>query len=167
MGAWHQASNIKKLYGHRSLALNACSIIGLTAVRDIISGACTGYLEVADCSLGIDGRESGINKHNKLGRYRSQQAYGKLPTFQVSQGHMVVILAIDLPTFEVASVRLKAYQRRRVVKALELAYLFKVVDLPDDGLPTRPMSGSRGIWSQTCLDMKCTRGRSRKILAVR
>jgi hypothetical protein len=24
-------------------------------------------------------------------------------------------------------------------------YLFKVVDLPDDGLPTRPMRGSRGI----------------------
>jgi len=24
-------------------------------------------------------------------------------------------------------------------------YLFNVVDLPDDGLPTRPMRGSRGI----------------------
>ena len=24
-------------------------------------------------------------------------------------------------------------------------YLFRVVDLPDDGFPTRPMSGSRGI----------------------
>jgi hypothetical protein len=25
------------------------------------------------------------------------------------------------------------------------AHLFKVVDLPDEGLPTRPMSGSRGM----------------------
>lgn len=28
---------------------------------------------------------------------------------------------------------------------LQSTYLFKVVDLPDDGLPTRPISGSRGI----------------------
>lgn len=26
-----------------------------------------------------------------------------------------------------------------------MAYLFKVVDFPDDGLPTRPINGSRGI----------------------
>ena len=28
-------------------------------------------------------------------------------------------------------------------------YLFKVVDLPDDGLPTKPMRGSRGITNLT------------------
>lgn len=26
-----------------------------------------------------------------------------------------------------------------------ITHLFRVVDLPDEGLPTRPMSGSRGI----------------------
>jgi hypothetical protein len=29
------------------------------------------------------------------------------------------------------------------------AHLFRVVDLPDDGLPTRPISGSRGIFNQS------------------
>lgn len=38
-----------------------------------------------------------------------------------------------LPTFAVVSVR-----------------LFSVVDLPDDGLPTRPIRGSRGISNGGC-----------------
>ena len=29
-----------------------------------------------------------------------------------------------------------------------IAHLFRVVDLPDEGLPTRPMRGSRGIVGQ-------------------
>lgn len=29
-----------------------------------------------------------------------------------------------------------------------IAHLFRVVDLPDEGLPTRPMRGSRGIFGQ-------------------
>ena len=28
---------------------------------------------------------------------------------------------------------------------IDLAHLFNVVDLPEDGLPTRPINGSRGI----------------------
>ena len=37
-----------------------------------------------------------------------------------------------------------------------MAYLFKVVDLPDDGFPTRPMSGSRGIATfKKSLPQKC------------
>ena len=47
-----------------------------------------------------------------------------------------------------------AYQFR----AIELPYLFKVVDLPDEGLPTRPINGSRGM-------MACGRSSSRSHLS--
>ena len=53
----------------------------------------------------------------------------------------------DLPTFEVASVKL---QNRISVQSLHchgwgIIYLFRVVDLPAEGLPTNPISGSRGM----------------------
>lgn len=52
----------------------------------------------------------------------------------------------DLPTFEVASVKLRVEVRERPLQLFDgLAYLFRVVDFPADGLPTNPMSGSRGI----------------------
>ena len=60
-------------------------------------------------------------------------AHGKLPAYPTS-----VVFTINqcwhyLPTLEVASVR-----------------LFSVVDFPDEGFPTRPMRGSRGIEAASC-----------------
>lgn len=52
---------------------------------------------------------------------------GKLPA-TASQSSFSIGVSMDLPTFEVASVK-----------------LFNVVDLPDEGLPTKPMRGSRGM----------------------
>jgi len=53
-----------------------------------------------------------------------------------------------LPTLEEASVKLFEDLDCRDFSCFGTAldgYLFRVVDLPDDGLPTRPMRGSRGI----------------------
>ena len=52
---------------------------------------------------------------------------------------------MDLPTLELASVRLKLVRKSFDIRTESRQYLFRVVDLPDDGFPTRPMSGSRGI----------------------
>ena len=55
---------------------------------------------------------------------------------------------MDLPTFELASVRLDLMENELenlLAWELSVAYLFKVVDLPEDGFPTRPIRGSRGI----------------------
>lgn len=55
---------------------------------------------------------------------------------------------VDSPTFEEASVKLNidqfSTQPSSATKILG-AYLFSVVDLPDEGLPTRAIKGSRGI----------------------
>ena len=69
-----------------------------------------------------------------------------------------------LPTLEEASVKLfedlDCYDFSCFGADLD-GYLFRVVDLPDDGLPTRPMSGSRGIlgvWRGTRKDRKVLEG---------
>jgi hypothetical protein len=53
------------------------------------------------------------------------------------------------PTLDVASVKLPncihALDRDIDKEGGAEAHLLSVVDLPDEGLPTRPMSGSRGI----------------------
>lgn len=55
----------------------------------------------------------------------------------------------DTPTLLDASVKLLASQLDRASLAgngwMPGAHLFSIVDFPDEGLPTRPMSGSRGI----------------------
>jgi len=51
-----------------------------------------------------------------------------------------------MPTLELASVKLEIRDQQVLRRSWRTAqYLFSVVDLPDDGLPTNPMSGSRGI----------------------
>lgn len=50
------------------------------------------------------------------------------------------VLEVGAPTFAVVSVK-----------------LLRVVDLPDDGLPTRPISGSRGMlpWGMCTVYERC------------
>jgi hypothetical protein len=53
---------------------------------------------------------------------------------------------MPIPTFEDASVKLVKDQNGRVDCAWRsCANLFSIVDLPDEGLPTRPINGSRPI----------------------
>ena len=51
-----------------------------------------------------------------------------------------------LPTLELASVKLRPRIRPKQLYYCSISYLFNVVDLPDDGLPTRPIKGSLGIY---------------------
>jgi hypothetical protein len=56
-----------------------------------------------------------------------------------------------MPTLELASVKLETPDQqvlRRSWRTIE--YLFSVVDLPEDGLPTSPMRGSLGM---VCYDV--------------
>ncbi len=78
-------------------------------------------------------------------------SYGKFPASPSQSSTLVEdTVFVDLPTLELASVRLSVTTRDQKITwdirmGGYLPYLFKVVDLPDDGFPTRPMSGSRGI----------------------
>lgn len=51
------------------------------------------------------------------------------------------------PTLDEASVRLNGdnFQRRAASDDRTVANLFRVVDFPEDGFPTNPIKGSRGI----------------------
>jgi hypothetical protein len=82
-------------------------------------------------------------------------SYGKFPGEDYHQHHpMFITLShiLNLPTFEVASVRLSVFDQYRTHIRVRIDYLFNVVDFPDEGLPTRAMRGSRGILS--CFHIK-------------
>jgi hypothetical protein len=59
MRAGNKAGNIKEFYGDGSPPLGTGAVVGFAAVGYVKAGAGTGNLEVADCALGIDGREPG------------------------------------------------------------------------------------------------------------
>lgn len=72
-------------------------------------------------------------------------AYGKLP-IQHSQHRGMFSSSLEtLPTLELASVKLRHSGLDYAAEQVRTAYLLSVVDLPDDGFPTKPMRGSRGI----------------------
>ena len=71
-------------------------------------------------------------------------SYGKLPESNGQPGSLGVRhSSSDLPTFELASVKLGG--RQLGYEQAENAHLFRVVLFPEDGLPTRPIRGSRGM----------------------
>jgi hypothetical protein len=56
--AWNETGDIEKFYGDGSSAFDTATVVGLAAVREVKACAGAGDLEIADCALGIDGRES-------------------------------------------------------------------------------------------------------------
>jgi hypothetical protein len=57
--AGNETGDIEQFYGDGSSAFDAGAIIRLAAVGEVEARAGAGDLEVADCALGVDGRESG------------------------------------------------------------------------------------------------------------
>jgi hypothetical protein len=52
---------------------------------------------------------------------------------------------VNLPTLEDASVRLRRVNKIRYNLEASRCHLLSVVDFPDEGLPTKPIKGSRGM----------------------
>jgi hypothetical protein len=57
--AGNETGDIEQFYGDGSSAFDTGAIVGFAAVGEIEARAGAGDLEVADCALGVDGRESG------------------------------------------------------------------------------------------------------------
>lgn len=58
VGAGDEAGHVEELDGHGAPAVDAGAVVGFAAVRDMVAGAGAVDLEVADCSLGVDGGEA-------------------------------------------------------------------------------------------------------------
>lgn len=98
-----------------------------------MAGACAVDLEVADRSLRVDCCETGVSirRDSRRGRVRKRLTGNCLKVICISaycEVHGIRGTGSYRPTLEEASVK-----------------LFRVVLLPEEGLPTRPISGSRGI----------------------
>jgi hypothetical protein len=86
-------------------------------------------LEVADGALGVNGCESGALFSRGLRRCLGSCVLREVAYAFGEQGGVDGGAFVEYqPTFDDASVR-----------------LFNVVDLPEEGFPTRPIRGSRGI----------------------
>lgn len=116
MRSRHQSCDIQQLDGTRPSTVDARAVVGFAAIGDIEAGAGARDLEEPDCTLRVDGGEA-VSKANA-------QDVNSL----MSRSRGVGGKYGKLPTLAVASVR-----------------LLRVVDLPLLGLPTRAISGSRGI----------------------
>src|ERR1700722_18053719 len=74
-------------------------------------------------------------------------------------------VSLDSPTLELASVRL--FRLMTPCNEIESGHLFKVVDFPEEGLPTSPMRGSRVIWNAVSAQAskpRCALGRATDLL---
>jgi hypothetical protein len=58
MCPWNKTGDIEEFYGDGSPAFDAGAVVGFAAVGEVEARAGAGYLEVADCALGVDGCES-------------------------------------------------------------------------------------------------------------
>lgn len=58
MGARDETGDVEQLDGDGAPARVARSVVGFTAVGDVVAGARAVYLEVADGSLGVYGSEA-------------------------------------------------------------------------------------------------------------
>ena len=61
VSAWHESSNVEEFNGNRSLSINTRTVIWLAAIGDVETRTGTGYLEVANCSLGVDCGKAGMD----------------------------------------------------------------------------------------------------------
>ena len=111
-------------------------------------------MEVTDCALGVDRSEGKVSLSGMVSTGVMGFAWGEsggLPTLEEASVKLFEDLdCCDFPCFGTTWE----------------GYLFRVVDLPDDGLPTRPMRGSRGIlgvWRGTRKDRGALEGMLRKI----
>lgn len=138
VGTWNESCYVEEFDGYGSSAVHAGAVVGFAAVGEIVSRAGAVDLEVSDGALGIYGRETKKGISADVREFMSTWVGDPFLTesclsrvssspFFIAE-HSGVDLFIHAPTLELASVK-----------------LFKVVDLPLEGLPTRPMRGSRGI----------------------
>ena len=58
MGTRDKTSDVEKLDWHGPLAIDAGAMIGLTSTRKAETGTSAVYLQIASCSLWVDGREA-------------------------------------------------------------------------------------------------------------
>lgn len=60
VGAWHKTGNVEKLYRYATLAVDASTVVGFTAVGNIVALAGAVDLKVANSPLRIDGSKSEV-----------------------------------------------------------------------------------------------------------
>lgn len=153
MGAGDEASNIEELDRDGAPARDAGTVVRLAAVGEIEASAGTGNLEVADCALRVDGCETRMRDVQDGGRKywkrrRREVAYGKFPAHKSApllHGRGNRGRGRGLTDFGTCIGQAVVKVRFRAILGDYRLYLLRVVDLPDDGLPTSPMRGSRGI----------------------
>ena len=151
MGAGHKTGHVKELYGDGAAAIDARAIVGFAAVGEVVTSAGAVNLEIADRTLRIDGGEARmetVQDYTALRWYMMGSAYGKLPADKSAPhpygrgGRGRGRGLTDFRTRICQAVAMVSFH----AKPRELKkYLLRVVDLPDDGLPTNPIRGSRGI----------------------
>lgn len=137
MRARDQAGDVEKLYGDGPSALGARAVVRFTPVRNAMSRARAVDLEVADSPLGInrgEPRRGGAKVSLRSSRARTRGLVREVAYPMREYQHLAAQEARSdteyRPTLEEASVR-----------------LFRVVLFPAEGLPTRPINGSRGMMS--------------------
>lgn len=103
-------------------------------------------MEVSYSSLGIDRCEPGLGKRVMwiTGRKGLTGSCLYEKSVKVQLGCSILKLADFRAGICEARVG-KSSQTKFMKMVLRDEHLFSVVDLPDDGLPTKPMSGSRGM----------------------
>lgn len=143
----NETCDIEQLDRDRTSTSEARAIVRFAAFRKVVT--CTGAvdLEVPNCSVGIDGCKAGrALVQDALGRGgRGGLAYGKLPEHVSAPVLRTQEASHGLTDFGTRICKAVAHVSWRVRLEKRKWYLFNVVDLPDDGLPTKPMRGSRGI----------------------
>ena len=106
MSSWYQPCYVEELNGHGSFSLYACPVVWLTTIGEVISCACTRYLEIAYCSLRINGSEAVDISSDRL-RILGLQLTESCLRLVVSHTPVPLFSQLHLPTFELASVKLQ------------------------------------------------------------
>lgn len=99
----YKSSYVEKLDRYRPPTLDARAIVGLTAIGNVMSSTCALDLKVPNSPLRIDCSKAGLGKWMVL--YLCIVSYGKFPEVG-SQPLFLVNAKLDLPTLELASVKL-------------------------------------------------------------
>lgn len=144
----YQPRYIEELDGYGSFPIDACAIVGLATVCKIETCAGAWYLQVTYGSLGINGRKAGSGLvKGPLECLQYLRSLRKVACIIYSASRRDIIAIGDLTNFRarIRQAMKRAGELASDRRAVCIAYLFSVVDLPDDGFPTKPMRGSRGI----------------------
>jgi hypothetical protein len=166
----YQSRDIQKFNWNAPLSINTGPVVRFTSVREFDTSAGAFDLEVADGALGVyscksEVVESGTPSQNhvesmRLGSIRRHVvdkekglSYGKFPVKLLAPHgsfcYRSFMQSFYGPTLEVASVKLPQVcmsQKEHLKEGWRgNAHLLRVVDFPEEGLPTSPINGSRGI----------------------